>query len=298
MSVVAEHRSADVNHVALAVSDAGRSPTVLAGLGIVALLVVLWRRWYRPGLAAAAASRPGYPAAPQARFAGFLLDERSLARRRSARRAFSTLPASMPAERYGRLMQSFPRDLRQRLWTDDARHRIGELRTAGQLLGPQRASGISGLQLTDVDTYLPDDLLYKADIASMANSLELRAPLLDYELAELALGLPDHLRLDGSTGKVALRRAFASDLPPEILDRGKAGFGVPVARWFREELRDLAGDVLLGSTARGRGPVPARGRRAPPAEHTDGAADHGERIWALVMLELWQERYGDDATPA
>ena len=133
----------------------------------------------------------------------------------------------------------------------------------------------------------------------MANSLELRAPLLDYQLAELALGLPDHLRLDGSTGKVALRRAFAADLPPEILDRGKAGFGVPVARWFREELRDLAGDVLLGSTARGRGQFRPEAVEQLLREHTDGAADHGERIWALVMLELWQERYrGRASTPA
>ena len=201
-------------------------------------------------------------------------------------------------ERYGRLMQSFPRELRESLWTDEARHRIGALKTGGDLLGPQRASGISGLQLTDVDTYLPDDLLYKADIASMANSLELRAPLLDFELAELALALPDHLRLDGSTGTVALRRAFAADLPPEILDRGKAGFGVPVARWFREELRDLAGDVLLGATARGRGQFRPEAVERLLRQHSDGAADHGERIWALVMLELWQERYGDDGVPA
>lgn len=200
-----------------------------------------------------------------------------------------------PAERYGQLMQVFPLELRRSLWTDEAHHRIGKLATAGSLLGPPRGTGITGLQLTDVETYLPDDLLYKADIASMANSLELRAPLLDHELAELALGLPDHLRLNGSTGKVALRRAFAADLPPEILERRKAGFGVPVARWFRGELRDLAGDVLLGTTARGRGQFRPEAVESLLREHTEGSADHGARIWALIMLELWQQRYTSDA---
>ena len=202
-----------------------------------------------------------------------------------------------PAERYGRLMQLFPPPLRERLWTEDAHDRIGQLATTGSLLGPARAAGISGLQLTDVDTYLPGDLLFKADIASMASSLELRAPLLDHELAELALGLPDHLRLDGATGKVALRRAFAADLPPEILARGKAGFGVPVARWFREELRDLAGDVLLGPAARGRGQFRPAAVEALLTEHSSGSADHGARIWALLMLELWQRRYGPGSRP-
>ncbi len=198
-----------------------------------------------------------------------------------------------PAERYGQLMQVFPVELRRRLWTDEARNEIEPLATAGSLLGPPRGTGITGLQLTDVETYLPDDLLYKADIASMANSLELRAPLLDHELAELALGLPDHLRLAGSTGKVALRRAFAADLPPEILERGKAGFGVPVARWFRGELRDLAGDILLGSPARDRGQFKPTAVEMLLQEHAGGSADHGARIWALIMLELWQQRYTD-----
>lgn len=200
-----------------------------------------------------------------------------------------------PAERYGQLMQTFPLGLRRSLWTAEASVRIGPPATAGALLGPPREHGITGLQLKDVETYLPDDLLYKADIASMANSLELRAPLLDHELAELALGLPDHLRLEGSTGKVALRRAFADDLPAEILGRGKAGFGVPVARWFRTDLRDLAGDVLLGPTARGRGQFRPEVVEQILAEHTKGAADHGARIWTLIMLELWQQRYGDGA---
>lgn len=200
-----------------------------------------------------------------------------------------------PGERYGNLMQLFPPGLRAGLWTEAALAEIGDLPTAGRLLGAPRGAGMTGLQLTDVETYLPDDLLYKADIASMANSLELRAPLLDHHLAELALGLPETLRLQGGTGKVALRRAFAADLPPEILQRGKRGFGVPVARWFREDLRDLAADVLLGERARQRGLFRPRAVERLLADHVQGSADHGERIWSLLMLELWQEHTIDDA---
>lgn len=198
-------------------------------------------------------------------------------------------------ERYGRLMQLFPPALRAALWSDAARAQIGALPSAGELLGEPRAAGMTGLQLTDIETYLPDDLLYKADIASMASSLELRAPLLDHRLAELALDLPDALRLRGATGKVALRRAFADVLPAEILQRGKRGFGVPVARWFRQDLRELAADVLLGERARQRGLFRPQALERLLAEHAGGEADHGERIWSLLMLELWQQRTVDDA---
>jgi asparagine synthase (glutamine-hydrolysing) len=190
-----------------------------------------------------------------------------------------------PGERYGRLMEVFPASLRAVL-------RAGEPRaaaTAGSLLGELRGRGPGpqALQLVDLGTYLPGDLLVKADIASMANSLELRSPLLDHRVVELALGLPAHLRMDGAQGKVALRRAFADVLPAEILARGKKGFGVPVSRWFRGELRDLAGDVLLDGTATGRGLLRTEVVERLLADHVAGRADHGPRLWSLVMLELW-----------
>ena len=199
-------------------------------------------------------------------------------------------------ERYGQLMELFPVRLRESLWTPAAREEIGTLATAGRLLGPRPQPGITGLQLIDIATYLPGDILFKADIASMANSLELRSPLLDHDLAEIALGLPDELKLHRGTGKVALREAFAPDLPAAILARGKAGFGVPVGRWFRDDLRELATDLLLDTTASSRGLFRREGVAALLADHAAGRADHGERIWALVMLELWQRQYVERST--
>jgi asparagine synthase (glutamine-hydrolysing) len=127
----------------------------------------------------------------------------------------------------------------------------------------------------------------------MAHSLELRSPFLDHRVVELGLSLPDSLRMDGRTGKVALRRAFAADLPDAVAGRGKKGFGVPLARWFRGELRDLAGDVLLDGGLFRREAV-----ERLLADHASGRADNGHRLWCLVMLELWQRHYVDAPEPA
>ena len=164
---------------------------------------------------------------------------------------------------------------------------------AWQLLGPPPADGIAGLQLLDVQTYLPGDLLLKADIASMAHSLELRSPFLDWEVLELGVSLPRELKTKGRRGKEALRRAFAADLPDEIAERGKSGFGVPLADWFRNGLRDLAGDVLLDSRARSRGQLRPRAVERLLRDHVDGRADHAHGLWCLLMLELWQRTHLD-----
>jgi asparagine synthase (glutamine-hydrolysing) len=188
--------------------------------------------------------------------------------------------AGAPArERYGRLMEVFPLELRRALWADP-----DLARPAG--LEPPR-DGIAGLQLLDLATYLPGDLLLKADIASMAHSLELRSPFLDHEVVELGLTLPDSLKTRGREGKIALRRAFARDLPPQVASRGKTGFGVPLGRWFRADLRDAARDLL--STDRGWFRRDAVQRLLD--EHESGRADHGHRLWCLLMLELWMREH-------
>ena len=202
-----------------------------------------------------------------------------------------------PATRYGRLMEVLPATLRRGLWTDEALAEIGSPPPASALLGPPPAPGLTGLQLLDLRTYLPGDLLVKADLASMASSLELRSPFLDHHVVELALGLPDALKVSGQHGKVALRRAFAASLPDEILARGKKGFGVPVSRWFREELRVPARDLLLDDTARARGLFRPAAVESLLAAHVSGRADHGAQLWSLLMLELWQRVHIESADP-
>ena len=185
--------------------------------------------------------------------------------------------AAVPrAERYGRLMQVLPLALRAELWTDAAKDEIGALTSAGFLLGQPPQPGIAGLQRLDLETYLPGDLLPKSDIASMAHSLELRSPLLDHRVVELGLSLPETLKFRGREGKVALRRAFAAELPPQVAGRGKSGFGVPLARWFRTDLRPLARETSSSTSARGRaagsGRTPSSGCWAstPPSAPTTG----------------------------
>jgi asparagine synthase (glutamine-hydrolysing) len=191
-------------------------------------------------------------------------------------RRFLEAAAQPEAERYARLVEVFPLELRRELWTDEA------LAHAAATMLPHDPD----LRIVDIESYLPGDLLPKADIASMAVSLELRAPFLDHHVIELGLALPPEL----ARGKEVVRQAFAADLPAETTARGKTGFGVPLDSWFRNELRPFAEDLLLGSD-RGlfrRGTVERLLR-----EHAERRVDHGHRLWCLCALELWQRRFVD-----
>jgi asparagine synthase (glutamine-hydrolysing) len=192
-------------------------------------------------------------------------------------RRFLDAAAQPAATRYARLVEVFPLELRRRLWTDEARAQ------AAESLLPHDPD----LRIVDIESYLPGDLLAKSDIASMAASLELRSPLLDHHVVELGLALPPSL----ARGKEALRRAFSAELPPVTLTRGKTGFGVPLDRWFRNELQETAADLLLGGPDRGLFHRSELKRLL--GEHAAGEADHGHRLWCLCTLELWQRRYVD-----
>jgi asparagine synthase (glutamine-hydrolysing) len=191
---------------------------------------------------------------------------------------FLDVAAADGDERYTRLMEVFPLELRRRLWAEPVAQEV-------RLQPP--APGISGLQQLDVETYLPGDLLPKADLASMAHSLELRSPLLDHEVVALGLALPSSLKVHGRVGKTALRRAFADELPGRVASRRKTGFGVPLRRWFRVDLRELARETL----ATDRGWFQPQEVRRLLDEHESGRADHGHRLWCLLMLELWVQHH-------
>jgi asparagine synthase (glutamine-hydrolysing) len=145
----------------------------------------------------------------------------------------------------------------------------------------------------DVHTYLPDDLLVKVDIATMAHGLEARSPFLDHELMEFAATLPVDLKLRGRRLKYLLRQLARTLLPASLVDRPKQGFGVPIDSWFRHELRELAHDVLLGTACRERGYFRHEVIERLLAEHVAGTRAWHSQLWNLLMFELWHQTFVD-----
>ena len=164
----------------------------------------------------------------------------------------------------------------------------------------EHADGLGGIDrgvAADLATYLPDDLLVKADITSMAHSLELRSPLLDQRLMEFAAALPQSFKVRGRTGKVIFREALVNWLPPQILGRAKQGFAVPVGEWMRGGLRPLTEEMLLDRTARDRRLFDPLQVEKVLAEHRAGA-DRTHQLWAMLSLELWLRSCVDPAPRA
>ena len=145
----------------------------------------------------------------------------------------------------------------------------------------------------DVNTYLPDDLLVKVDIATMASGLEGRSPFLDHKLMEFCSGLPGHFKVRGLQKKYILKKATQLLLPHEIINRPKMGFGVPIERWFREDLKEMAFDILLSERSLKRGYFQVKTIRRILEEHVSGIRAWHYQIWNLLMLELWYRMFID-----
>jgi asparagine synthase (glutamine-hydrolysing) len=152
---------------------------------------------------------------------------------------------------------------------------------------------LDSLTRLDLTTYLPGDLLVKADIATMASSLEGRSPFLDYRLVEWAASLPPDLKLRGQTSKYVLRQAMRDRLPAATLAGPKRGFGLPVADWLRGELRPMLQSTVLSDRALARGYLQPQAIRRLVGEHLSGRADHAKPLWALLTLELWHQAFID-----
>jgi asparagine synthase (glutamine-hydrolysing) len=139
--------------------------------------------------------------------------------------------------------------------------------------------------------YLADDILVKADRASMAASLELRAPFLDTAVVEFAARLPWQLKMSLTRTKVLLKRAMRGVVPDEILRRPKKGFGIPVAAWIRGPLRPLFEESLSEKSLQEGGVFDPRAVRALLQSHLQGRADLRKPLWTLLMFQLWQKQY-------
>jgi asparagine synthase (glutamine-hydrolysing) len=143
----------------------------------------------------------------------------------------------------------------------------------------------------DADTYLPEDVLTKVDRMSMAHSIESRVPLLDNEVVRFASALPAALKIKDGRRKHILKEVAARLLPSEILNRRKQGFGVPLAAWFRGNLRDLFADTLLSTASVTRDYFQQAFVRRLVDEHLSGRRDHSLRLWLLVVFERWHQQY-------
>jgi asparagine synthase (glutamine-hydrolysing) len=149
----------------------------------------------------------------------------------------------------------------------------------------------------DLQTYLVE-LLMKQDQMSMAASVESRVPFLDHELVEHALGIPARLKLRGWRTKAVLRAALADRVPRPILTRRKMGFPVPLGRWLRAEFWPIVEEFVLGPRALARGLFRPAALRRLAEEHRAGAERHGDRLWLLANLEIWQRIFLDGEDPA
>ena len=210
---------------------------------------------------------------------------------------FAEAAADSQERRYARWMFHFDHQHKQALCTPEFLRAADAVDSADVLAARfaevESDSFLDAVQDVDIRTYLPDDLLVKVDIATMAFGLESRSPLLDHEVLAYAAQLPDSYRLQGLQKKRILRQIARRYVPADVINRPKKGFGVPVDQWFRKELRDLTHDVLLGTRLRDRGyfhqPVIAQ----LITEHETGQRNRHFQLWNLLMFELWHRMFID-----
>jgi len=195
------------------------------------------------------------------------------------------------ARNYAEQIKVFNAKDKEHIYTEDFRKKVEKIEPLDFILKKFEESGTEDLleQLiyVDINSYLPEDLLVKMDIATMANSLEARVPFLDHRFMELVAGIPSQLKLKGTKTKFILKTAFKDSLPEAILKRKKMGFGVPVSRWFRKELRNYVYEVLLDSKTLKRGYFRKEAIKRLLDDHLALRYDNSAKIWALLFLENW-----------
>jgi asparagine synthase (glutamine-hydrolysing) len=194
----------------------------------------------------------------------------------------------------------FTEDLKQNLYNPSSPH-FKELKPSDEVIIQyyRKAGSLNELDRTlyaDFHTLLPDDFLIKEDRMAMAVSLENRVPFLDHELVEFAALIPSDLKVKGLTTKYILRKALSGILPSKTINRIKHGFGVPLAEWFRTDLKSLLEETLLGSRFQSRELFNIDYIRLLIEEHQKGFHDFSQHLWALLIFELWCQEYLDTSS--
>ncbi|TWU04638.1 asparagine synthase (glutamine-hydrolyzing) [Stieleria varia] len=193
--------------------------------------------------------------------------------------------------RYMNWLQIFPESLRADLYTDEFVQTLpGDdpfdfLQSAWAR--SNKRDDVTRASISDILTYLPCDLCTKVDIASMAHGLEVRQPMLDHRVVEFAASLPVHHKFRGKRGKLILQDTFGSMIPSSIFTRKKMGFGIPIANWFRSELKPMVHDTLLADDAKISPFLRIDAVREMVRQHEQSEQNHGYRLWNLLILEKW-----------
>ena len=210
-------------------------------------------------------------------------------------KAFISNVARHPVDAYCFSMSAFYDDAKREVLSPDVSAALGGYRTADTFHDVYNAAPardhLSRIQYLDVKTYLCEDILTKVDRASMAVSLEVRCPILDHVFMEYAARIPSRLKLVGKDGKHIFKKALKGLLPDDILYRKKMGFGVPILEWLRKDLGAYAeGLVLHGEASR----LLLRRSRLERlwSEHQRGVRNWAAELWAVMMLNLWYDRFG------
>jgi asparagine synthase (glutamine-hydrolysing) len=189
---------------------------------------------------------------------------------------------------------AYPPDEKSRLLSPELSAAVHEdpfAPIAFHLRNDEAADPLDRICYLDLKLYLQDDLLVKVDRMSMANSLEIRVPFLDYTFIDFATAVPSRLKLKGMETKYILKKAVGPSLPPAILKRPKIGFDIPLGVWIREELCDFVRDVLAPDRLRGHGYFDADYVQRILKEHMDGSHNHRQLLWPLIIFQFWHDHY-------
>lgn len=202
---------------------------------------------------------------------------------------FQSLSRVTPIEGYYYGIACCPPEMKDRLLHQDVRSRLNGYDSASVLQYHYDRAGtddpLSRIQYVDMKTYLVDDILVKVDRASMAHSLEVRCPLLDHRLMELIAQMPSGLKLNKGRGKYIFKKALERVLPPAILTRKKKGFSMPVAEWFRGELKDYTYNAVFGGTEE---TLNRAFLMQCWKQHQRGHRDWSALLWTVLMFKSWQ----------